>query len=432
MRLPAVSVLVAAFQAIGLAASVAQAATHYTAIDLNPSGFTSSNAVGVSGTLQAGTASDESQVSHPFLWNSSAGVYTDLAGDGLTFGYLLASDGAQHVGGGYIAAIEQEHALLWTGTSRAYVDLNPAQFTTSFARGVAGGQQVGEGVTQGGDSHALLWRGTAGSCVDLNPAGFQNSRAQGTNGTQQVGYGFDTASWNDHALLWSGTSTGYVDLNPPGFANSYALGIGGQQKVGNGYVSETPNSHALLWNGPANICVDLNPTGFDISIAYGTNGIKQVGDGNGTATGGATHALLWSGTAGNFVDLHQFLDNNYSDSSATAIDAKGNIVGYATDPSGNQHAILWRADIPGDADCNGLVDQNDYKIWYDNYGAGTTWEQGNFKGTGLVDQDDYKIWYDNYGVGKAGGAVPEPVTLAMLALGGLGMLSRARRHPGKP
>jgi hypothetical protein len=430
MRLPAVSVLVAAFQAIGLAASVAQAATHYTAIDLNPIGFTSSSAAGVSGALQAGTASDESQVSHPFLWNSSAGVYTDLAGDGLTFGYLLASDGTQHVGGGYVAAIEQEHALLWTGTSRAYVDLNPAQFTTSFARGVAGGQQVGEGVTQGGDGHALLWRGTSDSCVDLNPAGFLNSRAQGTNGTQQVGYGEEMSSQCYHALLWSGTSTGYVDLNPPGFANSYALGIGGQQKVGNGNTSEA-DSHALLWSGPANTFVDLNPTGFDISIAYGTNGIQQVGDGNGTATGGATHALLWSGTAGNYVDLHQFLGDGYTDSSAAAIDAQGNIVGYATDLSNNQHAILWRADIPGDADGNGLVDQSDYKIWYDNYGTGTTWEQGNFKGAGLVDQEDYKIWYDNYGAGQAGGAVPEPATLAMLALGGLGMLSRARCRPGK-
>jgi hypothetical protein len=101
-----------------------------------------------------------------------------------------------------------------------------------------------------------------------------------------------------------------------------------------------------------------------------------------------------------------------------------------TDGSASWGAVLLSdlnlAAIPGDADRSGLVDQDDYKIWYDNYGTGLTWEQGNFKGYGKTDQDDYKTWYDNYGAGKAGGAVPEPATMALLAMGGLAMLRRRK------
>lgn len=84
--------------------------------------------------------------------------------------------------------------------------------------------------------------------------------------------------------------------------------------------------------------------------------------------------------------------------------------------------ITYRDRLPGDANNSGLVDQDDYKVWYDNYGTGTTWLQGNFKGTGVVDQDDYKTWYDNYGTsafGTGGGSapVPEPMTLLLLAAG---------------
>jgi hypothetical protein len=80
--------------------------------------------------------------------------------------------------------------------------------------------------------------------------------------------------------------------------------------------------------------------------------------------------------------------------------------------------------IAGDADGNGLVDQDDYKIWYDNYGVGTTWAQANFKGAGVTDQADYKTWYDNYGAGNTGGVTPEPATMALLVLGGVVALHR--------
>ena len=56
----------------------------------------------------------------------------------------------------------------------------------------------------------------------------------------------------------------------------------------------------------------------------------------------------------------------------------------------------------GDMDLNGLVDQADYTLWYNNYGVGGGWARGDVNGDGLVDQLDYTIWYNNYGF--AGGA----------------------------
>jgi hypothetical protein len=85
--------------------------------------------------------------------------------------------------------------------------------------------------------------------------------------------------------------------------------------------------------------IDLNPSGFSNSYAYGTNGTQQVGRGDG-------HALLWSGSADSFIDLHQFLPTGFASSGARGIDSCGNIVGYATDNLGYDHAILWQVPEP--------------------------------------------------------------------------------------
>src|SRR3954462_1775168 len=117
--------------------AVAHAAAVYTAIDLNPSGFTSSEADGIANGQQVGVA---------------AGPATDF----------------------------DSHAILWTGTAASAVDLNPSPSgaTMSQAYGVADGQQVGfSGGTATGNPHAILWTGTAASAVDLNPSGFTNSDA---------------------------------------------------------------------------------------------------------------------------------------------------------------------------------------------------------------------------------------------------------------
>jgi PEP-CTERM motif-containing protein/dockerin type I repeat protein len=82
-------------------------------------------------------------------------------------------------------------------------------------------------------------------------------------------------------------------------------------------------------------------------------------------------------------------------------------------------------ELPGDFNGDGVVSDADYTIWADNYGAsGATFAMGDANGDGEVSDADYTIWADNYGATSA--AVPEPTTMALVALGGLAMIRRKR------
>ena len=83
----------------------------------------------------------------------------------------------------------------------------------------------------------------------------------------------------------------------------------------------------------------------------------------------------------------------------------------------------------GDINYDGKVDGGDYTIWADNYGqSGVGWSGGDLNGDGVVDGGDYTLWADNYGYGTGGeAAIPEPMTLALLGVGGVLCLARKRR-----
>ena len=331
----------------------------FTAIELNPSGFPSSVAHGISGGQQVGESTPTNLGGqHALLWRGSAASVVDLHPRGFVGSFAMAVCGGQQVGYG------DGHALLWRGSGASVVDLHPARFATSEAHGTSGGQQVGFGST--GRSHALLWRGSAGSVVDLHPRGFDSSESLGTSGAQQVGWGIPNGGTllggPSHALLWRGSAASVVDLHPSGFDSSEALGTSGGQQVGwgvptGGTFSRGP-FHALLWRGSAGSVVDLHPSrskwGFVDSQALATSGGQQVGWGGwglpgwNENHGGPSHALLWRGSADSVVDLHLLLPQGFESSYALGIDATGDVVGFASTEGAihTPYAFLWKRDAP--------------------------------------------------------------------------------------
>jgi hypothetical protein len=94
------------------------------------------------------------------------------------------------------------------------------------------------------------------------------------------------------------------------------------------------------------------------------------------------------------------------------------------------YTILTVGFIPGDFDSDGDVDGADFGLWQIGYGmtTGATRADGDADGDGDVDGADFGIWQQNY-VPPAG-SIPEPATMALLALGGASLLRRRRSTDG--
>lgn len=84
------------------------------------------------------------------------------------------------------------------------------------------------------------------------------------------------------------------------------------------------------------------------------------------------------------------------------------------------------ATVIGDADGDGVVDLADFDLIRGNFrktvAAG---DDGDLDFSTVVDFDDFRIWKNAFG-GGGPASVPEPATLSMIAIGGLGVLLARR------
>ena len=79
---------------------------------------------------------------------------------------------------------------------------------------------------------------------------------------------------------------------------------------------------------------------------------------------------------------------------------------------------------PGDADRDGDVDDDDLSLLLANWGGNVDCTKGEFSGASPVDDDDLSLLLANWTGAVA--AVPEPATMALIALGGVALLRRKR------
>lgn len=232
----------------------------------------------------------------------------------------LATDGVQIVG--WASPMQTVNgqpspglmrALIWDAKTGAFqADLSNGRLVTAYS--VARGQQVGSSNVPG-EAEARLWRGTAASAVNLHPENFDISEAYATDGTRQVGA--------------AGTSVRVVDESRHG--------------------AEVMMYSAGVWSGTAASFTTLPFTmpgyNYSTAIATGISGNRVCGVGMGKSRTGVTlttHALVWNLTSRTWIDLHNRLPIGFKQSRANAVDAAGNVTGYAVDANGYSRAVLWK------------------------------------------------------------------------------------------
>ncbi len=129
------------------------------------------------------------------------------------------------------------------------------------------------------------------------------------------------------------------------------------------------------------------------------------------------------------LSIFQYIDGSWTELAAT-VDTTGNIISAGTD-SISMFAVgigVLAEDtlLPGDANRDGVVSAGDYASVQANFGnTGEPGILGDANCDGVVSAGDYASVQANFGNTAAATTVPEPLTLAMLSLGGLALL---RKH----
>ncbi|HTV48927.1 MAG TPA: hypothetical protein VMG59_10840 [Phycisphaerae bacterium] len=206
--------------------------------DLNLQGFIGSGAYAVGSYDVVGMAippGDQWDSRHAFFWMGLAHKPIDLNPSGFTMSEAdaiyepggkiepdVAAAGAWEVGTGTPPSSKFSHALLWQQQNPAAVDLNPAGFDSSKAVAITSNEQAGWGNPAGSsNTHALVWNSTAASCIDLHqflPIGYTDSVATCIDSDGDVFGSATDASGRVHAIEWkylsptAGEASNSVDI----------------------------------------------------------------------------------------------------------------------------------------------------------------------------------------------------------------------------
>ncbi len=231
-----------------------------------------------------------------------------------------------------------------------------------------------------------------------------------------------------------------LDLNGDGNADELQLGWSGigEQSAGPypgpGYVWESPSgTYGLV--ATIRIVSDLGPFGSVDLIHYtgGGHGLDQ----RIVAPGVGAPPLPGDFDGDGDVDTDDINDlcANMTGPGNPANDPKYDLDGDGdTDQADMDMMIHDLVEITGgdgtgteygDFDLDGDIDTTDLTILATNFGVGTTWSEGNANCDLVIDTTDLAIMATNFGF-VASGAVPEPMTMSLLAVGAVALLRRKK------
>ena len=360
---------------LAVSASAALSAVQYTVTDLGTLGGWMSDARGINSAGQVvGEFRDDAGDDHAFLWQN--GGITDLG----------------TLGGG-------SYGMQGVDSARA---INDSRQVVGVAHGA---DQVG---------HAFIWRnGLMSPLGELpgvsNLVGHIASMANAINSNgQAAGYASAPAGpgwWRQYPVMWNNGEM--VDLSPafPGGLGTYAeatdINDSGQVV---GYPLPPPGAHGFLWqNG---VVTDLGALpGGNQSYAFAVNNAGQV-VGYSWAYDGPYHAFLWED---GLMSPLALLPGG-SGTIANDINNLGQIVGHDV----SHRAVMWEDGAI--SDLNDLIPAG--SGWTLRSARGIN-DLGQIVGWGIINGNSHAFLLT---------PVPEPATLALLAVGGAALVAGRKKN----
>ena len=382
---------------------------------------------GVSTTIYSGTNIDANNIQVGGVWD---------------FGYA-------HYSGSGTMTIEAGASLTTTGGRWGLGNGNDGSMATVVVNGL---YETKTGLDIGGYSPANVTIGTGGTIYiwgNLN-MGHPSYMNEGWSfEVNQEGGVFHVDQWGGGFYISSGGSaanTSYYRAADGSLIKAHGVNgwtgfgfwlMGGTLDIAGGVTLEAPNGPAIFANQtdgplPATTTVPvLKLSGMDPMLTISGNANFQgMGTSNAAQIDVSELTLSSADTWVTVVDVVGGKTLSNGNLAAFVAGTDGN--DWQLQAVGNQLQVKFTgsvAPLMGDVNLSGLVDDDDLSLLLANWNAGTTWGTGDLNTSGNVDDDDLSLLLANWGAGgpPAPQAVPEPITLGLLEIGGIGLVVRRKR-----